>query len=149
MKNIVGERIKELRKSLRLSQAELGEKIGVAQQTIFRWEHGIRTPKSSDLVKIAKALNTTVSYLVGEVDTPHPIPTTINKETKIETKESIALHDLEKILKELVKYQPDTILFLRSISKNLEKLSPEDLEMIATNLKWTLKGVIDKHSFDI
>ena len=34
----LGQRIQELRKGLRLSQEELGERMGVSRQAISKWE---------------------------------------------------------------------------------------------------------------
>ncbi len=38
------DRIKELRKKLRLSQREFGEKLSLSTQTICAWEHGKNVP---------------------------------------------------------------------------------------------------------
>ena len=46
MKNITfAERLKEARKSARLSQQALADKIGRTKSTISRWESGERNPK--------------------------------------------------------------------------------------------------------
>ena len=38
---MTGEVLKEKRKALNLSQAQLAEKLGVKENTIYRWEKGI------------------------------------------------------------------------------------------------------------
>lgn len=58
-------RIAEARKKANMSQAELGRKIGAAQNTISNWENGNRQPNNDDLLRLAKALRTTVDYLLG------------------------------------------------------------------------------------
>jgi len=74
MESKISERIKYKRKSSGLTQSELGQKVGVSDVTILRWERGERTPNSSVLPKLAEALNTSVEYLMGlnEDATPPP-----------------------------------------------------------------------------
>ncbi|EJF5836895.1 helix-turn-helix transcriptional regulator [Salmonella enterica] len=48
--------LKERRKTLRLKQSEVAEKIGVTTQTYMKWENGIYEPKISYVTKIAKVL---------------------------------------------------------------------------------------------
>jgi phage repressor protein C with HTH and peptisase S24 domain len=62
MENI-GQRIKQLRKMLRLSQREFGEKIGRALNTVQKWEMGQRTPDESTLKLIAKEFNVNEEWL--------------------------------------------------------------------------------------
>ena len=63
---MLSDNIKGLRKSKGLSQAELAAKLSVVRQTISKWEQGISVPDSEMLIKIAEALNTSVSTLLGE-----------------------------------------------------------------------------------
>ena len=65
----LGERIKKARKG-KETQAELAEQIGVHEMTIRRWEAGERYPDADMLQKLAAALGTSVSYLMGETDDP-------------------------------------------------------------------------------
>ena len=65
---IFTERLKELRLKKRLTQTELGEKVGVKQNTFTNWENGKREPNFETLLKLASILNTTTSYLLGESD---------------------------------------------------------------------------------
>lgn len=52
-----GERLKNIRRSKRVSQKELGQRLGVSQQTIAQYEKAESTPKASTVNKIANALN--------------------------------------------------------------------------------------------
>lgn len=56
-KKLLGERIKELRKSRRLSQDKLSEQIGIDPKHLSRIEVGSGYPSLSTLEKIAIALN--------------------------------------------------------------------------------------------
>ena len=62
-------RIKELRKDKGLSQTELADKTGVSEQAISFYENGKRHPKIETWQKIANALNTSVVYARGDIDT--------------------------------------------------------------------------------
>lgn len=57
------ERIKELRKAKKLTQAQLAKLLDVTQQTIAQWENGKTVPSDAKLEELARALETTVSYL--------------------------------------------------------------------------------------
>ena len=61
-----GARIKNMRKSLGLTQADLAKKIGVTKQAITTYETGIREPSFRNLIKLSRALNVTTDWLLGE-----------------------------------------------------------------------------------
>lgn len=62
----IGEKIKQRRKELGLSAEEIAQKIGVSPATIYRYESGdIKSPRSSVLRPIAKALDMDLYDLVG------------------------------------------------------------------------------------
>lgn len=62
----IGNRIKQRREELGISAEKLGEMIGKAKTTIYRYESGyIESMPSSILEPIAKALRTTPAYLMG------------------------------------------------------------------------------------
>ena len=66
-----GERIRALRQAAKLSQEELGAKVGVQKAAIHKYETGLVVNlKKSTLEKLAQALNTTPSYLLGLNDPP-------------------------------------------------------------------------------
>lgn len=62
----VGEKIKIARKNAGLTQKELGEKLGVKQQTIAMFENNKTNMKMSTLCKIADALDCEVCVLSDE-----------------------------------------------------------------------------------
>lgn len=61
----IGHRIEELRKHLRLSQDEFGASIGVARQTISKWELGDNTPTIKNLQKICDTFKLDINFFVG------------------------------------------------------------------------------------
>ena len=71
----VGKRIKIRREELNLTQEQVAEKVGVATQTIFKYENGIVTNIPLDKIKkIARALNVTAPFLMGWKDVSETPP---------------------------------------------------------------------------
>ena len=56
---IVMKYLKEMRQRASMSQAELGDLVGVRYQLVSAWERGVHTPRGSNIRKICKALNCT------------------------------------------------------------------------------------------
>lgn len=69
----VGIRIREIRKSRGLTQAELGELIGLEGNRIQKYENGVRKPKTELLKQIATALGVSVMALTDPVIDDHDI----------------------------------------------------------------------------
>ena len=61
---VTGNTIKQLRETRNLTQAELGEKIGVSSKTISKWETGKGLPDISLLQPLAQALGISVIELM-------------------------------------------------------------------------------------
>lgn len=56
-------RIKELRKKLKLTQTEFGNRIGVKGNTITGYETGIRSPSEAVIVSICREFNVSENWL--------------------------------------------------------------------------------------
>jgi len=61
----IGERIKQARKTRRLTQAELAQAIGVRQEQITRWEKGLISPAKVHLAELARVFDCTTDWLLG------------------------------------------------------------------------------------
>lgn len=67
----LGQRIKQLRLSLGLTQEELGAKVNVTKATINKYETGVIVYlKRPMLDKLSKALAVSPAYLMGWEETP-------------------------------------------------------------------------------
>lgn len=66
---VIGNRILERMQSSGLSQAELARRVGISQQAIGKLVHG-RSRKTTHIARLARELNTTPSYLEGDIDDP-------------------------------------------------------------------------------
>lgn len=74
----IGQRIKAVRESKRMTQEELGVACGTTKQTIFKYETGIVTNIPLDrLEQIASALSVSPAYLMGWEDTSDNLPDNI------------------------------------------------------------------------
>ena len=60
----IGSFIAEKRKSKKMTQMQMGEKLGVTAKTISRWENGNYMPDISLLIPIAELLEITVDELL-------------------------------------------------------------------------------------
>jgi transcriptional regulator with XRE-family HTH domain len=69
-----GLRLKELRKSHKMSQSELSQHIEIGQSTIAEYERDTLKPGADNLVKIATVFNVSLDYLLGitSVKERHP-----------------------------------------------------------------------------
>ena len=61
----LGEQIQALRKAAGLSQEELGEKLGVARQSVSKWESGATVPELDKLIAMSKLFGVSVGSLLG------------------------------------------------------------------------------------
>ncbi len=65
------EKLTQLRKSKNLSQEELGNELGVARQTVSKWELGETTPEMDKLIKMSEIFEISLDELIKdkEIDT--------------------------------------------------------------------------------
>ena len=72
----IRDRIKDLMKSKKMTQAELAIRIGMAESTLSRFISG-STDKigNENIIRIARVFNVSTDFLLGEVDVPDRINT--------------------------------------------------------------------------
>ncbi len=114
---VLGGRILERMEMLKLSQAELARRVGMKQPSIFNLIH--RSKKgSTKLHLIARELETTPAYLMGETDDPYadaPAPVRLDSEERQLLDAFRRLKDMDRrsclyIVKELSDRIPKTVL---------------------------------------
>lgn len=66
MQTSTGEVIKLLRKSKKLSQAELGMRLGFSARTVSDWEHGNTEPNIATIKAIVKLFDITYEEFFGD-----------------------------------------------------------------------------------
>jgi transcriptional regulator with XRE-family HTH domain len=62
---MIGARIRAARQCAGLSQPQLARKLGKGQPEISKWERGVNAPARDSMLKIARALGTTMDELMG------------------------------------------------------------------------------------
>jgi transcriptional regulator with XRE-family HTH domain len=64
MSNEVGSRLKEMRQRLKMTQQQLGEKLGINGSAVAKHENGITFPTGKILNILASQYNVSMDYLV-------------------------------------------------------------------------------------
>ncbi len=65
MENRFYNNLKELRLERGVGQVELAKALSVSKGIISLWENGLREPKLSNLIALAKYFGVTIDYLAG------------------------------------------------------------------------------------
>ena len=67
---LMGQRIRSTRKEKNISSEFLAEKVGIAVESLWHIENGARNTSLQTLCNIAEALDVSVDYLIGRLDSP-------------------------------------------------------------------------------
>lgn len=70
-KNILGERLKTVRKQRKMSQKELAKILNIDSSTVANYETGNRQPQYSTLVDIADYFSVSIDWLIGRTNNPN------------------------------------------------------------------------------
>lgn len=65
---MIDHRLKVARKNNKLTQEQLAQKVQTTKGTISNYENGHSTPSNEMLVLLARTLNTSTDYLLGNTD---------------------------------------------------------------------------------
>lgn len=65
LKDVVSNRVKSIRKKLRVTQEEMASMMGLTRNSIEQWERGLYFPKLPYLIQIAELGKCSVDYLLG------------------------------------------------------------------------------------
>lgn len=109
-KPIMAQRIKELRKSQNLTQAQLAQRIGLKETAIRSYENGLREPNSKAMVALEEYFNVSGAFLRGETD----------------IKETLSDKEQNQLVTQLSK--DDLSDFLKRIQKGIRAVSDDELE---------------------
>ena len=63
-----GERLREIRKEMNMTQDEFAKKVGTSKQMLSRYELDQRTPKIDQVLKYAQKLNVSVDYMIHDTE---------------------------------------------------------------------------------
>lgn len=119
-----GEKIKTLRKSNNLTQAQLAEKLNCSVSKVGMWETDKREPTKNDLVSLADIFNVSINYLLD-----------VEENTDLNNKDK---EDLAKSLDNAIKMinnENDSLLF----SGKVLNLDEETKELLISSLEQSIK----------
>lgn len=91
---MLGEKVKTLRKALKITQKELAIAVGVSQSTIGMIESNKQGASKDTLLKLSIALNTTVDDLISDTSIENEIKLSKRAEKDIEKALQQTLEDL-------------------------------------------------------
>lgn len=94
-----GEKVKEARLAMNLSQTELAQLTGISERSLYTYEQLGTLPRKSNIRKLAEALHISVSYLLDDEET--------DKQSRINEDMSSLKHEsslVPKVQRKLRKY---------------------------------------------
>lgn len=65
-----GDRLRQLRESMPVTQEDLASRLGISEIQIYRYEKGTAEPRADVVVKLAEFFNVSTDYLLGITETP-------------------------------------------------------------------------------
>lgn len=139
MKNdSIAARIKKMRESAGLTQAQLAKMVGTTSQNISQYERGIRKPKIETLRKIAEALECSPAELDNSLASPMSVGDNIRYWRKYEgmTQQDLA----ERIgieAKIIQKYEAGELKPKKKVLQNVAEVFDELPEWFCNDDSWT------------
>ncbi len=112
----IGKNIMDLRKKNNLSQEELAEKVGVARQTISKWELGETSPDLKQAKELSKIFNVSLDEL-----TNNDIKDVLVEKTSNTEKLAGIILKLMKFMVVFIIALPILLIVLRIIFKNIHE----------------------------
>ncbi len=137
----IGERITELRKDKRISQAELAKAMDVSRQAVSKWENDQMAPDSMKLIHLADVLDTDLEYLTTGRRTYSRRPPVVIKE--IQTVEVEKILEIEKTIEVEKTVEVERIVekpVIRRVKKTIVRRNPA--EYCAVGLFCFLAGLL-------
>lgn len=108
----IGDRIKQKRRKLGLTQAELGEKLNITDRAVSKWEQGEGDPNLSIIPDIAKVLGVSLDYLLlGKEEEPAITLDDMDAEKRL----SLLIKKDDNVNFKKYEYQASAYVFGRSV----------------------------------
>ena len=137
----IGKKIMNLRKKNGLSQEDLAEKVGVARQTISKWELGETSPDLKESKKLSKIFNVSLDELAD-----NDIKNVLVEKTSNTEKLAGLILKLIKFIIVIMIISPIFLITLRVIIKNIHENNSGRLMNVKINC--TLHGESYGYEFD-
>jgi len=72
--DMLTERLKQLRKSLKLNQSDIAAVLSISREAYSMYETGKRQPSYESIILLADYYKVNTDYMLGRTDIPEPIP---------------------------------------------------------------------------
>ena len=131
-------RIRELRKSMNLSQETLAAILGTSQQAVSRMENGAYDIPTDLLVKMADSFNVTTDYILGRTDIKRDLSGQVRMN-----------HEMDRYYDIVLRYQRLTDINKKTLMTMLELLEQaqgEQEKLVTGNLHRKENDVDDEDS---
>lgn len=137
----IGERLRDARKAMKMTQEDLAKKIGVKRAVISKYETGLISPSADTLQKIANVLNVSMADLLT-ID-PHTRWATQDDFDRLDAvpgnevidKDGVAIEFVtEKLDKVLKEHKQDVTLSTLSRILGIEDLKESDLDNVSKEI---------------
>lgn len=69
----IGESFKRFRKEFNLTQSNVADKLGILQQSYYKYETDKVKPSAEIILDLANAYDVSADYLLGRSDEPRPL----------------------------------------------------------------------------
>lgn len=98
--NVLGEKIKERRDMIGISQEELASRVGTHATCVSQWENGQRIPGGEKIPKIAESLHCPIDALFGWRDHEDQTVVRISLDDPLTDSEVMAVKNFARTLDE-------------------------------------------------
>lgn len=153
----VGENIRKIRIERGLTQKELGEKCGIADSAIRRYELGRANPKLETLEKLANALNCDITdladsesrlsnYIDLSILSEKQITSLLTFETNTQKKQADTFKRIKKYNEEIENiffYKQKLLSYFDELNQNGKQKAIEQLEMLTKIPEYTIEHTIE------
>lgn len=112
------DRISELLRKNKMTQADLARKTGISTGLISQWKNRSQNPSAEKLQKVAECFNVSVDYLLGNEQKEKPAQN--NVQVRDEHDNIVVLDDETRNLIDSLRSKPE-MKMLFSVSKNATK----------------------------
>lgn len=126
---MLGDRIKEERIKLKISQFKLGEILSVTQQAVGKWEKNLAEPDASSLKKLSELFHVTTDYLLGcnnEIFTKKNQQTVSPSTDNYTDEERRLIEGYRKLLPGMQRFIYDSVMRFTNPQENAP--SPDDIK---------------------
>lgn len=130
----VGNRIKELRKGLRLTQKQVADKVNVSSQVISNWERGYTDPSHDDIKLLSEVLKCSADYILGNTDNKNQ-----NWNSKLPELTEKEERDIAKDLEDMLNNLNSKDGYAAFDGRSMDDMDEEDKELLIASLENSLR----------